>query len=145
MNLSPCECEAELLWVCASPCVGERTQLCLSALVGHFMSPCVNRDEILEEWPFSRTLYFFYTLVLGSILKPCFCWFFSPMSSGFTGERFVHESVPAGIDARFSQFFLSNLTRVEPVPPHIQCNQVRSRLCASMWIRAWKGGASCFW
>lgn len=64
MNLSPCECEAVLLWACASPCVGEHTRLWLSALVGHFMSLCVNWNEILEEWPFSRSLFFFFSTLV---------------------------------------------------------------------------------
>lgn len=134
--------------LCASPCVGEHTRLWLSAPVGHFMSLCVNRNEILEEWPFSRVLFSFYTLVSErQYSRASFFFFFfsSSMSSGFPGERFVHESVSAGIDARSSQFLLTSLTRVELVPPYIQCNQVMSWLCATMWIQAWKGGAPCSW
>lgn len=63
MNLSTCECEEELLWFCSSPCVGEHTHLWLRTLVGHFMSRCVIRNEIMDEQSFSRMLYFFYTLV----------------------------------------------------------------------------------
>lgn len=142
MNLSPCECEAELLWVCASPCVGEHTHLWLSALVGHFMSLCVNRNEILE-WPFSRTLYFFYTLVSERQYSGAlFFWFFSSISSGFPGERFVGSRYWCTVLA-----VLPNQpdTWVELVPPYIQCNQAMSQLCATMWIQAWKGCASCSW
>lgn len=131
MNLSPCECEAELLWVCASPCVGEHTHLWLSALVGHFMSLCVNRNEILE-WPFSRTLYFFYTLVSERQYSGAlFFVFFLRYLLVFL----VRDLWAAGIDARSLQFFLTNLTH-ESSWSHLISSAIRPcfsyvRLCGS--------------
>lgn len=115
--------------------VGKHTHLWLSALVGHFMSLCVNRNEILEEWPFSRTLYFFYTLVSERRYSKALVFCFSLKTSGFCGERYVHESVPAGIDARSSQFFLTNLLH-ESSRSHLISSAIRSclgcvRLCGS--------------
>lgn len=131
MNLSPCECEAELLWVCASPCVGEHTHLWLSALVGHFMSLCVNRNEILE-WPFSRTFYFFYTLVSERQYSGAlFFVFFLRYLLVFQ----VRGLWAAGIDARSLQFFLTNLTH-ESSWSHLISSAIRPclsyvRLCGS--------------
>lgn len=79
-------------------------------------------------------LYFFYTLVSERQCSGTF-FFLSSISSGFPGERFVHESVPAGIDSRSSQFFLTNLTH-ESNRSHLISSAIRSclacvRICGS--------------
>lgn len=96
-----------LLWACVSPCVGESAY---ELNTRHFLSLCVNRNEILEDWPFSRTFYSFYSLVSDTVWTAVFqSLVFSSflMAPNFPGQRFLRESVPAGIGARSAQFFLT--------------------------------------